>query len=112
MLKTLEMSAIDVYIVRSTHLYKGNLLRPPKQAYVHCATLNMQKYDDLYSANNTCYMWTLVQVTHARENITWTELIRVKESEIDNQKHENDTHDNEAAQKRQCEKLTKIEVQM
>ena len=45
-------------------------------------------------------------------------VIKVKASkndsrkhENDSRKHENDTHENESAQKRQFEKLTKIEVQ-
>ena len=38
-------------------------------------------------------------------------LIKVKESEQDSRKHENDTHEREGVEKRQFEKLTKIEVQ-
>lgn len=56
MLKTLEMSAIDVYMVISTHSHKYDLLKPPKQDYVHHVTLNLQKDDDCYSANDTCDM--------------------------------------------------------
>jgi len=47
MLKTLEMSVTDVYIVRITHLHKDNPLKPPKQAHIHHTTLNMQKDDTL-----------------------------------------------------------------
>jgi len=32
LLKTLGMSAIDVYMVRPTHSHKDNPLKPPKQA--------------------------------------------------------------------------------
>ena len=45
MLKMLEMSVMEVYMVISTHFQKENLLKPSKQAYVHCATLNMREDD-------------------------------------------------------------------
>lgn len=38
-------------------------------------------------------------------------LTKVKENEIDNQKHENNTCKRKSMQKRQFEKLTKVEVQ-
>lgn len=41
------MSATNVYIVRTTHLHKDNPMKPPKQAHIHRATLNMQKCDTL-----------------------------------------------------------------
>jgi len=47
MLKTLGMSVRDAYMVRSTHLHKDSPLKPPKQAYTHCATSNMEKDDGL-----------------------------------------------------------------
>ena len=37
-------------------------------------------------------------------------LIRVKENESDNKKHENDTRENKGAQRCKFEKLTEIEV--
>lgn len=45
MLKTLEMSAMEVYMVRQTHLRNDSFVKPPKQAYVHYTTLNILKYD-------------------------------------------------------------------
>jgi len=62
MLITLEMSAMVVYMIISSHFHKDNLLKPPKQVYVHRVAL---------SANGTCDMWTTMKVTHAEENITW-----------------------------------------
>lgn len=46
-LKTLEMSATSVYMVRSTHFHKDKPMKPPKWAYTHCATTNIRK-DDIY----------------------------------------------------------------
>lgn len=47
MLKTLEMSVTDVFIVRITHLHKDRPLKPPKQAHIYHMKLNMQKDDTL-----------------------------------------------------------------
>lgn len=42
-LKTFEMSATSVYMVRSAHLHKDNTLKPPKLAFVNRATLTCKK---------------------------------------------------------------------
>lgn len=44
-LKILEMSATSVYMVKSAHLNKNDLLKRSEQAYVHDATTNVRKYD-------------------------------------------------------------------
>ena len=47
MIKTLEMSTTDAYMVISTHLRNDNPLKPQKPTYVHRATPNMWKEDTL-----------------------------------------------------------------
>ena len=44
-LKHLEMSVTYFYMLGSNNLDKDILLKPPRQAYVHCVTLNMQEDD-------------------------------------------------------------------
>lgn len=44
-LKTLEMSMVDVYMVTTTHLHKGDCLKPPEHTYIHEAIANMRKHD-------------------------------------------------------------------
>jgi len=45
MRQTLEMCAVDIYMVRKNNLHKGDLLKPPKQPYIHDAIIDMGKYD-------------------------------------------------------------------
>lgn len=53
MLETLEMSAIHVYMVITSHFHKDYPLKPPKLAFVCCATLHMLK-DDIYYMKRKC----------------------------------------------------------
>lgn len=53
------------------------------------------------SESNTC---------KSKENMKTT-LVRVKESESDGRKHENNTRENKGAWKKEFAKLTKMEVQ-
>ena len=46
-LETLEMSAAYFYMVKTTHLYKGDLVKPLEHAYIHDVTTNMRKEDIL-----------------------------------------------------------------
>jgi len=50
MLETLEMSVIEVFMIRTTHLHKNYPLNTPRLACVQCATLNMLEVDTSISS--------------------------------------------------------------